>query len=453
MARSLRPFPDLPPKLPPNLKFVLGLSPSAMTLGLGNISALMDHLGHPERSFRSVLIAGTNGKGSTTTMLASILQEEGLRTGRYISPHVFHVAERISVDGEFVSVDELEAAAARISSLRDDIPYSYFEALTAIGFLIFAERGVEVAALEVGLGGRFDATNIVSPVASVITSISLDHRRILGDTEEAILGEKLGITRPGVPLFVGPLQPHLMEIVRARGARDGFPVREPGDIGEAAIVHESLGGLDVDLRTARAGYGRIRVPFAGSHQAANLLLAVGAAEMVLPRLDHVRDGVEHAFIAGRFQCIRRGDRTFILDIGHNEEALRATADHLAAFAPRDQTLLVFGLLRRKELFDAPVHLLRAAGTICLVEPESEPGSNDTAFAPHELLQHFFLRHLPDGATNVMLWNRRHDRDDSLARLARRLDGKGDPYSIVAAVGSHRVVQDFGRWIWDGMPHS
>src|SRR5262249_15039872 len=150
-------------------------------------------------------------------------------------------AERISVNGEFASIAELESAASRISSLRDDIQYSYFEALTAIAFLIFAERGVEVAALEVGLGGRFDATNIVSPTASIITSISLDHRRILGDTEEAILGEKLGITRPGVPLFVGALKPHLMELVHERGRRDGFPVRELGDIGDVTVRNESLG--------------------------------------------------------------------------------------------------------------------------------------------------------------------------------------------------------------------
>lgn len=447
MARSLRPFPDLPSNLPPSLKFVLGLSPSAMTLGLGNISALMDRLGHPERSFRSVLIAGTNGKGSTTTMLASILSREGLRTGRYISPHVFHVSERISVDGEFASVEELEAGARRIEPLREEIPYSYFEALTAIAFVIFAERGVEVAALEVGLGGRFDATNIVSPVASIITSISLDHRRILGDTEEAILGEKLGVTRPGVPLFVGALKPGLLEIVRERGARDGFSVHELPAIGSAKIQSESLGGLDVDFRTARADYGRVHVPFAGSHQAANALLAVGAAEALLPRLAHARDGIEHAFIAGRFQIIEREGRTFVLDIAHNEEALVATAAHLAAYAPREDVLLVFGLLRRKELFDAPVHLMKAAGAICLVEPESEPDSTDTAFAPRELLQHFFLRHLPDAATDVILWNRRDARDDSLARLAWRLEHSGDRHRVVVALGSHRVVQDFGRRIW------
>lgn len=447
MARSLRPFPDLSPDLPPNLKFVLGLSPSAMTLSLANISALMDRLGHPERAFRSVLIAGTNGKGSTTTMLASILAHEGLKTGRYISPHVFHVAERIAVNGEFASIDELEAAAARISSLRDEIPYSYFEALTAIAFLMFAEAGVEVAALEVGLGGRFDATNIVTPVASIITSISLDHRRILGDTEEAILGEKLGITRPGVPLFVGALKPELMRIVHERGKRDGFPVHELSDIGSTTIQNESLSGLGVHLRTKRADYGEVQVPFAGHHQAANSLLAIGAAETLLPRIDHARVSLEQAFIAGRFQVIERDGRTFVLDIGHNEEALRATADHLAAFAPREDVLLIFGLLRRKELFDAPVHLLKAAGALCLVEPESEPGSTDTAFAPHELLQHFFLRHLPDRSTDVILWNRRDARDDSLGRLAERLKQPGDRHRVVVAVGSHRVVQDFGRKIW------
>jgi dihydrofolate synthase/folylpolyglutamate synthase len=418
-----------------------------MTLGLGNIAAMMERLGHPERAFRSVLIAGTNGKGSTTTMLASILSHEGLKTGRYISPHVFHVAERISVDGNLASIEELEAAAARISALRDDISYSYFEALTAIAFLIFAERGVEVAALEVGLGGRFDATNIVSPVASIITSISLDHRRILGDTEEAILGEKLGITRPGVPLFVGRLKPALMDLVRERGRLDGFPVHELVDIGETAILQESLAGLEINLRTTRADYGTIRVPFPGSHQADNCLLSIGASQVLLPTLSHVKKGIEAAFIAGRFQVIEKAGRTFILDIAHNEEALRVTAAHIEAFAPREDVLLIFGLLRRKELFDAPVHLLKAAGALCLVEPESEPGSADTAFAPHELLQHFFLRHLPDAATDVILWNRRDARDDSLGRLAERLQHAGDRHPVVVAVGSHRVVQDFGRRIW------
>jgi dihydrofolate synthase/folylpolyglutamate synthase len=255
-----------------------------------------------------------------------------------------------------------------------------------------------------------------------------------------------------VPLLVGPLKPSLMQIVRDRAARDGFPLMTTADMGQAEVRNESLGGLEVALRTARRNYGVVRVPFAGAHQAPNALLAVAAAEQVLPALARAPEGIAQAFIAGRFQCIERPGRTFVLDVGHNEEALRATADHLASFAPRKDTMLVFGLLRRKELFEAPAHLLRAAGTICLVEPGSEPGSTDTAFSPHELLQRFFHPLLPDASTNVILWNRRDAQDDSLARLAQRLEHEST-YRVVAAVGSHRVVQDFGRRIWDGMPHS
>jgi len=444
MVRSRPPFPDLPSPLPPHLKFVLGLSPSAMTLGLGNIRSLMERLGHPERRFRSVLVAGTNGKGSTTTLLASILSRHGVRTGRYTSPHVFRVVERIAVDGEYATVEEMEAAAARIAPLREEIPYSYFEALTAIAFLIFAARGVEVAVLEVGLGGRFDATNVVEPEVSVITSISLDHRRLLGDTEEEILREKLGVARAGVPLLVGPLSDALRAIAGDRAAQLGAPLLTPERIGTATVAGESLGAVEVALATPRADYGRVRVPFGGRHQADNALLAVGAAERLLPRLDRLRDGVEAAFIPGRFQCIERGARTFVIDVAHNEASLIVTADHLAVFEPRGDCALVLGLLRRKELFRAPAHLVRAAATICLVQPEAEPGSNDTAFAPHELLSRFFAPHLPNTATNVMLWNRAGEGDDPLARLLRWFERDGGRHRVVVATGSHRVVEEFGQ---------
>jgi folylpolyglutamate synthase/dihydrofolate synthase len=357
------------------------------------------------------------------------------------------VSERIAVDGEYASIEEMEAAAERIVPLRDEIPYSYFEALTAIAFLIFAARGVEVAVLEVGLGGRFDATNVVEPAVSVITSISLDHRRILGDTEEEILREKLGVARPNVPLLVGPLSAALAAIAAERGEQNGFPVLPPEGIGSARVVGESLDALEVELRTPRAAYGRVRVPFGGRHQAFNALLAVGAAEQLLPRLERLTAGIQEAFIPGRFQCVERGERTFVIDVAHNEAALRATADHLSAFVAREDCAVVFGMLRRKELFEAPAHLLRAAGTICLVEPHAEPGSTDTAFAPHEMLARFFAPLLPNAAANVMLWNRAGERDDPLARLVRWFDGDGRRCRVVLATGSHRVVEDFGRHLF------
>ena len=414
-----------------------------MTLGLGNMRALMDRLGHPERAFRAALVAGTNGKGSVTTMLASILSASGLRTGRYISPHVYSVVERIAVDGRPVSVEEMEAAASRVAPLHDEIPFSYFEALTAIAFLVFAERGIDVAVLEVGLGGRFDATNVVEPAVAVVTSISLDHRRILGDTEEEILREKLGVTRPGVPLVVGALTPALRAIVDERAAREGFEVAGPEGLGTATVEEEFLDGIRIRLRTPRADYGPARLRFGGRHQGVNALMALGAAERLPGSTGHAVAGLEAAHIAGRFECVVRDGRTFVLDVGHNEAALTATADHLAAFRPREACTLVFGLLRRKELFEAPRHLLACAATVCLVEPVAEPGSADLAFSPHELLAKFFAPLLPNAATNVMLWNRAGEHDDPLARLLNWLDRGGDRHSVVLATGSHRVVEEFG----------
>ncbi len=414
-----------------------------MTLGLANMRALMDRLGHPERRFRSALVAGTNGKGSVTAMLASILSRHGVRTGRYISPHVFSVVERIAIDGEFVSVAEMEAAAARVVPLYGEIPFSYFEALTAIAFLVFAQRGVEVAVLEVGLGGRFDATNVVEPEVSIVTSISLDHRRILGDTEEEILREKLGVARAGIPLLVGALSPELRAVVDERAARAGFDVFGPVELGNATVEEEFLGGIQVRLRTPHADYGTARVRFGGRHQAVNALLAVGAAERLLPSLERAVEGLEAAAIAGRFECLERGGRTFVLDVAHNDAALVATADHLARFRPREECALVFGLLKRKELFEAPRHLMEAASCLCLVEPDAEPGSNDAAFPPHELWARYFAPLLPNAATDVMLWNRTASGDDSLARVKRWLDGDGRRFKVVLATGSHRVVEGFG----------
>ncbi len=441
MTRSRRPFPDSPVEPPPNLQFVLALSPSAMTLGLDHMRALMDRLGHPERRFRSVLVAGTNGKGSTTAMLAAILSAHGLSTGRYTSPHVFDVAERITVDGTFASLEEMEEAASRLVRLRDEIPFSYFEALTTIAFLIFAARGVEVAVLEVGLGGRLDATNIVEPEASIITSISLDHRRILGDTEAEILHEKLGVARPGVPLFVGKLSDDLRTIVNDRAKRDGFPVAGPEDLGGVGDSEDGFEGVSFRVETSRADYGRVRVPFGGTHQATNALLAIGAAEILLPNLDHVAKALAGAYIPGRFECIERGDRTVVIDVAHNEASLIATADHLAAFRGREECAIVFGLLRRKELFEAPRHLLEAASCLCLVEPPSDPDGADNAFAPHELWARFFAPLLPNGRTDVILWHSSGERDDPLQRLVRWLDRSH--YSVVVVTGSHRVVEEFG----------
>lgn len=441
MTRSPRRFSEVPSELPPNLRSVFALSPSAMTLGLGNIHALLARLGHPERGPRTVVVAGTNGKGSVTAMTAALLQAQGLRVGRYISPHVYSASERVAVNGEPVTVAEMEEAAARVVPLHEEIDFSYFEAITAIAFLIFARRGIDVAVLETGLGGRFDATNVTSPEATVITSISLDHRRLLGDTEEEILREKLGITRPGVPLLIGPLAPGLEAAARERGRRDGFPVRSGDEVGTARTVAVHLDRTDVELATPRADYGVVTVPFAGPHQVFNVVLAVGAAEHVAGgRLDGVAGALAGTHLPGRFEVVPDGATTFVLDVAHNEGGLNRVFEHLAATSPREQTAVVFGLLRRKELFEAPRHMVAAASRIHLVTALDD----GSAYEPHELLARHLFRPSAGAAVDVILWNRGTGGEVVTRRMVDGLRSGPGHRRVVVVTGSHHVVDAVGR---------
>jgi len=412
-----------------------------MTLGLGNITALLERVGNPERRMRTVVVAGTNGKGSVTAMLAGILAGSGVVTGRFTSPHVYSVAERITVNGEAVGLEALEKAAAVIAPLHADIGFSYFEALAAMAFLVFAERGVEVAVLETGLGGRFDATNVTRPDVTVITSISLDHRRILGDTHEEILMEKLGVTRTGVPLLLGPLRSTLLERVRARAAQDGFPVLAGEELG--TIVPSGQEGT-VRVRTPVCDYGEVPLPFPGEHQHHNLLLAVSAAERCLGRAPSgLAEALTGVYLPGRFERHRRGERTIIVDVAHNDASLCAAARTLAAQSPRHETAVVMGLLRRKELFEAPAGIVAAARRIYLISPEA-PGGEEAALAPHELFARYFHPLLTAQPTDAILWNRMGSGDDHWGRLHAALGAPGNPFRTVLATGSHHVVEQFGR---------
>lgn len=414
------------------------MSPTAMTLGLANIRALLARLGNPERRFRSIVVAGTNGKGSVTAMLASLLRRGGLRVGRFTSPHVYSVTERVSVDGEYVGVEEMEAAAGRVAGLRDELTFSYFEALTAIAFLLFARRGVQYAVLETGLGGRFDATNAVEPVLCILTGIALDHRRILGDSEEEILREKLGVTRPGVPLLTAHISPSLKDIVDEKSRRDGFPVYTPADLGTAELDGCALGVTRAVIRTPEADYGAVDLPFTGAHQAQNALLAIGAAERVAGPVRDLSEAMADAYLPGRFERFERGGRTFFLDVAHNDQALAASITQFRDHSPRDDNALVLGLLRRKELFEFPRMVPTAVRRVYAVALEGD------ALEPAELLGRYFGGCLDGAAVDIILWNRRGQNDDHWSRLVDHLTGPANPCGKVLVAGSHHVIDRFGR---------
>jgi dihydrofolate synthase/folylpolyglutamate synthase len=438
MKHTHRPSRDIPPSLPPNLEFIFNLSPSVFTLGLGNIRALLRRLGHPQRRFPAIIVAGTNGKGSVTTYIASILARQGLKVGRYTSPHVYSVTERIWVDGESIALDHMEALAARVVPLYEETPFSYFEAITAIAFLEFAERGVDYAVLEVGLGGRFDATNVAEPVLTVLTNVTLDHRRILGDTEEEILREKLGITRPGIPLLTGDLAAGLRPQLETASRRRGFPLIGLEDIGRAELVEMSLSAMRVNLATRRRNYGEVRLPFRGFGQVANSLLALGAAERVLDRIDNLAAGFASAYLPGRFEIINRGGRTVILDVAHNDAALIPLARTFAAMSPPADNLLVFGMLSRKELDHCLDPMLSAADRIFLAQPEG-----GEAYSAEELLSIIAKRPAASTRREILAWP-----DDDLPatwdRLVESVLDPAAPFSCVLVTGSHRTVESFGQ---------
>ena len=438
MTRNPPRFLESPHELPPNLSHVLQLSPSAMTLGLGNIHRLLEAIDHPERAFRSITVAGTNGKGSVTAYLAAILHANGIRVGRYSSPHVYDVTERVMVAGEPAPLEAMEAAAARIVPLHDAIGYSYFEALTAIAFLVFAEQGVEFAVLETGLGGRFDATNAVDPVLTIITSIALDHRRILGDTLEEILREKLGITRPGVPLLTGRLSPELAAIVERRAGHDAIPLWPIDRLGRIEGVAVSLRGTTAHVATGRADYGDITLPFMGRHQADNTLLAIGAAEMVLDRVPDLGRSAEAAAIPGRFEIHAAGDKTIVLDVAHNDAALLATCEALAEASPREDNAVVIAMLRRKELTEFPARMGRFARRYYIAELPLE----EAARAP-ELLAALGLEHIRGRGIDVALGRCPESERDWDATIEGLLS-PSNPASVVLVTGSHRTVEVFGR---------
>jgi dihydrofolate synthase / folylpolyglutamate synthase len=354
------------------LSYLRSLEQFGIKFGLDNISALVDRLGHPERAFRSVHVAGTNGKGSVTAMVDAALRAAGHRSARYTSPHLVDLAERFTIDGRPVSQTDLESAAAAVRDaieglVRDgtlEVQPTFFEATTAIAFELFKRAGVDVAVVEVGLGGRLDATNVVSPTVTAITSIAFDHQQYLGISLREIAGEKAGIIKPGVPVVVGVVPGDadavIQQIARERGAE---LVRATPD---------DVAGLAVGL--------------AGAHQRANaavarrILEALDARGLRVPPAA-IAEGLAHPAWPGRLDLRRLPDgRQALLDAAHNPAGAAALASYLVEWARGEpKPPLVFAAMRDKDIADMFEVLLPAVGPLVVTR-----ASTARAAAPDEL---------------------------------------------------------------------
>jgi dihydrofolate synthase/folylpolyglutamate synthase len=342
--------------------------------GLDTIRALVAEMGHPERAFPTLLVSGTNGKGSVVACVDSALRASGLRTGRYTSPHLVRVNERIAVNGRDVTNHDFEIAVRSVRAAAERLVRrgviaghpTFFEALTAAAFAHFRRKRVDVAVLEVGLGARLDATNVADPMASAIVSVALDHQVYLGKTLASIAKEKAGVMRRGRPTVVGPLPAEAQRAVRAQARATGARVVEARR--GSRVVARGDRGERADVRTPRRSYEGLR-PLPGEHQRDNLLVAIRLLEEARDEglavdLDTLPAAVSRTRWPGRLEWID-GDPPLLLDGAHNPAGARALAAHLERTGP---FVLLFAAMNDKDVAGIARAIFTRASDIVLTRP-------------------------------------------------------------------------------------
>jgi len=360
-----------------NYLLSLGHETIAIKLGLDNIRRLLAALGHPERVYPTVQIAGTNGKGSTAAMLERICRASGLSTGLYTSPHLISITERIRIGGQDITREEFARLASQVRAASIELERetgalpTFFEQVTAIALLAFREARVELAILETGLGGRLDATTAVSADTIAITPIALDHQEYLGHTLCEIAAEKAAVIRPNTTVVVAASQPDearavIYERCRACGVAPRLATADIGILGA-----DASGRLRVTFKTEADVYEDVRLSLRGRHQATNASVAVALAEVLRERgfpvtRDHIVEGLETAEHAGRLELLA-GEPSLLFDGAHNAAGARALRDFLDKFV-RTPLTLVFGAMRDKELDEIAATLFPAADKLILTRP-------------------------------------------------------------------------------------
>ncbi len=319
---------------------------AGMRPGLDRIEGLLAALGHPEDRYTLVQVGGTNGKGSVAAMLAAILRATGRRVGLYTSPHLISFRERIRVDGQAIGEDAVVDGVEALATLVARFDATMFEATTALALDHFAREGVDVAVLEVGLGGRLDATTVGRPAAVVLSRIDLDHEAVLGTTVEAIAADKACIIRSGVA-YAAAQAPEAERVIIARAAAVGVPLLVEGRELHVRVEARDLGGQRIACEGPGFTLAGLPLPLLGTFQPGNALLAVAAAHGLGVGESAIRAGLARARWPGRFHVVGQAP-TIVLDAAHNPAGARALADSLRQYFPDRPLTLVLGVSRDKD---------------------------------------------------------------------------------------------------------
>lgn len=413
---------------PSAVEFLYDLQLHGIKLGLDNIRVLLSALGQPHMRFRTIHIGGTNGKGSTAAMVSQILEAAGYRVGLYTSPHLIDFRERIRINGAPISEGDVTILVAHIRRLvPPELAPTFFEFTTALALLYFAQSHVDVAVLEVGMGGRFDATNVVTPVASAITTVSLDHEEFLGHTLEQIAFEKAGISKSGVPLVIGRLPAPAVDVVRRVAGERGTPLCELNRTFHVVGADPT----DFNFQGQAWRLDHLQCGLRASYQMDNVACALALLETAAS-LDisisgrAVREGLAQVRWPGRFEAVDQSP-TVIVDGAHNPEAAHALAQELIQYRVRhvpSQVVVVLGMMRDKQHQTFLKTLLPAVDHVVLTQAAIPRAATVDELA-------LAVRHLVPSAHLVPL------PGEALA-MAKRL---ATPDGLVCVTGSLMLVGD------------
>ena len=413
--------------------YLYRLQKHGIKLGLETMTALMGRLGMPQARYRTLHIAGTNGKGSTAAMAASVLQSAGYRVGLYTSPHLVEFRERIRVNGEMITESQVAQLTEQLQAFcLPDLSPTFFEYTTAMALQHFAEARVDVAVLEVGLGGRFDATNVVTPMACAVTTIALDHQDHLGTTLSSIAFEKAGIIKQGVPVVLGRLDEEARRTIEQVALERQAPVSrldEDFHIEGESPAHFSYHGLGLQ-------YDGLTCALEGRHQLDNAACALALLEAAAPQgitvtAESVREGLRAVNWAGRLEIVDHHP-TILVDGAHNPAAARVLADYLTDSLrshPSRRVVLVLGMMRDKD-HRGFVEPLRGLVDEVVLTQADFPRSATAQELRAALVDLFPSSHVAPSLSEAMT-------------LARQLAGSED---LVCVTGSLMLVGECQAWL-------
>ncbi len=363
----------MPNQLSQKLEKLYSLRARGIKPGLSRINKLLDHIGRPETNYPIIHVAGTNGKGSSCRIMQSILTAAGYRTGIYTSPHLLRFNERIRIDEVEISDRDLLRLFEKFEDFMDISKASFFEITTAMALDYFREQSVDIAVLEVGLGGRFDATNAVTPGLSVITAIGMDHEEYLGNTIEAVTFEKAGIIKTGIPVVIGrQTDPKIVKILQNISKRRNS---EFFSVSDACIIHEkelSLECSKLSLQIFNQFFQNINYPLSGNHMLDNLLTALTALSIFPGRIlsgKTINSGLHNLNNPGRFELISQNP-VIIYDVAHNISGIKITIETIRKYFPQIEIDVLISMKATKNLDTLGQLLKKLNGKVYVTEMES-----------------------------------------------------------------------------------